>query len=189
MSLLKNGIADVNTEDPADIQIAKEDLLSLINATDARLTINGIYSKMPQDEFWVGGSWSGDIVAAAIYYLPAGVPASVLGYWYPPTGGGMIGNDLMVLLQSGKNPRLAHEFLNFMLDKTNSYNNFVNFNGYQTPMPSIDPSTLVPDVIPSSLSEAVVVPQYFDDGHFLLELTPAGTAVWTAAWDEIKAGG
>ncbi len=88
MALLKNGITDVNTEDPADIQIAKDDLLALINATDARLTINGIYSKMPQDEFWVGGSWSGDIVAAAIYYLPKGVPASVLGYWYPDDGWG-----------------------------------------------------------------------------------------------------
>ncbi len=189
MSLLKNGIADVNTEDPADLQIAKDDLLALINATDARLTINGIYSKMPQDEFWVGGAWSGDIVAAAIYYLPKGVPASVLGYWYPQTGGGMIGNDLMVLLQSGKNPRLAHEFLNFMLDKTNSYNNFINFNGYQTPMTSIEPSALVPDVVPPSLSETVVVPKYFDDGRFLLELTPDGTAAWNAAWDEIKAGG
>ena len=100
----------------------------------------------------------------------------------------MIGNDLMVLLQSGKNPRLAHEFLNFMLDKTNSYNNFIHFNGYQTPMSSIDPSALVPTVVPPSLSEAVVVPQYFDDGYFLLELTPEGTAVWNSAWDEIKAG-
>jgi spermidine/putrescine transport system substrate-binding protein len=189
MSLLKNGITDVNTEDPAQIQLAKDDLLALINATDARLTINGIYSKMPQDEFWVGGSWSGDIVAAAIYYLPAGVPASVLGFWYPQTGGGMIGNDLMVLLNSGQSPRLAHEFLNFMLDKKNSYNNFINFNGYQTPMNSIDPSALVPAVIPASLSETVVVPKYFDDGYFSLELTPEGTGLWNAAWDEIKAGG
>ena len=76
-----------------------------------------------------------------------------------------------------------------MLDKTNSYNNFINFNGYQTPMNSIDPSALVPAVIPASLSETVVVPKYFDDGRFLLERTPDGTAVWNAAWDEIKAGG
>ena len=45
MSLLKNGIANVNTEDPADIQVAKDDLLALINATDAQLTINGIYPR------------------------------------------------------------------------------------------------------------------------------------------------
>jgi hypothetical protein len=76
-----------------------------------------------------------------------------------------------------------------MLDKTNSYNNFIHFNGYQTPMTSIKPSELVPDVIPPSLSEAVVDPKYFDDGRFLLELTPDGTALWNAAWDEIKAGG
>jgi spermidine/putrescine transport system substrate-binding protein len=189
MALLKNGITEVNTEDPDQIQAAKNDLLKMIDATDAGLTINGIYSKMAQDQYWVGSSWSGDVVAAAIYYLPKGTPASVLGYWYPPNGGGMIGNDLMVIPSSGKNPRLAHEFLNFMLDRTHSYANFVNFNGYQTPMPSINPAELVPKVIPPTLSEAVVQPSYFDKGHFLLELTPEAQSLWTAAWDEIKAGG
>jgi hypothetical protein len=76
-----------------------------------------------------------------------------------------------------------------MLSKKNSYNNFVNFNGYQTPMTSINPSELVPKVIPQTLTKTVVQPKYFDTGHFLLELTPSGTAMWTAAWDEIKAGG
>lgn len=189
MALLKNGIADVNTEDPAQIAIAKDDLLKLTQATSAGISINGIYVKMAEDQMWVGSSWSGDVVAAAIYYLPKGTPPSVLGYWYPPDGGGMIGNDLMVIPASGKNPRLAHEFINFMLNKKNSYNNFVNFNGYQTPMTSINPPELVPKVIPQTLTKTVVQPKYFDTGHFLLELTPSGTAMWTAAWDEIKAGG
>ena len=63
----------------------------------------------------------------------------------------MIGNDNMVIPTSGQNPRLAHEFINFMLDKNISFENFVNFNGYQTPLKSINPRTVVPDVLPENL--------------------------------------
>jgi spermidine/putrescine transport system substrate-binding protein len=189
MALLKNGIEDVNTADASAIATAKDDILDLIDRTNAQLTINGIYVKMPQDEFWVGSSWSGDIGAAYVFNLPKGVPGSVLGFWYPEGGGGMIGNDNLVIPTSGQNPRLAHEFINYMLDKTVSYRNFVNFNGYQTPLDSIKPSAVVPDVLPENLSEAVVRPVDFKKGHFLLALTPAANSLWTAAWDEVKAGG
>ena len=189
MALLRNGVNDVNTDDAAAIATAKDDVLDLIDRTNAQLTINGIYVKMPQDEFWVGSSWSGDIGAAYVFNLPKDTPASVLGFWYPEGGGGMIGNDNMVIPTSGQNPRLAHEFINFMLDKDISFRNFVNFNGYQPPLRSINPNTVVPDVFPENLAEAVVEPGFFDDGHFLLALTPAANSLWTAAWDEIKAGG
>src|SRR6266545_5011634 len=150
MALIKNGIKDVNTGDPKFIDMAKNDVLALIDATDAKLTINGIYSRMAEDVFWVGSSWSGDVCSAAFCYLPKGVSPDVLGFWYPSDGGGVIGNDLMVVPTSSKNPRLAHEFINFMLDKTNSFANFTNWNGYQTPMNSIDPANLVPKVVPPS---------------------------------------
>ncbi len=190
MALLKNGIDDVNTADPALITKAKDDLIALIKATNPLISINDIYVKMPEDQVWVGSSWSGDVIAAAEFYLPKGTPSSVLGYWYPKGGGGMIGNDLITIPASGKNPRLAHEFLNFMLDKKNSYGNFVNWNGYQTALTSVEPSTLVPSVIPPSLSRAVVVPEYFDykPVHFLLGLTPEAENLWNQAWAEIKAG-
>lgn len=189
MALMKNGITDVNTGDPKLIDMAKDDVLKLIDATNAQLTINGVYVKMAEDVYWVGSSWSGDVVAAAIYYLPKGVSPDVLGFWYPPDGGGVIGNDLMVIPASSKNPRLAHEFINFMLDKTNSFANFENWNGYQTPMNSINPSALVPKVIPPSLQEAIVVPKFFDTGSFILGVDPSVDALYTKAWDEIKAGG
>ena len=189
MALLRNGVTDVNTGNAADIATAKDDILNCINRTNAQLTINGIYTGMPQDQFWVGGSWSGDITAAFIFYLPKDTSPSVLGFWYPKGGGGMIGSDTITIPTAGKNPRLAHEFLNFMLDKDVSYSNFVNFNGYQTPLNSINPESLVPDVIPQNLAETIVLPEYFDNGHFLLALTPSANSLWSAAWDEIKAGG
>ncbi len=189
MGLIKNGIKDVNTGDASLITKSKNDILALINATDAQLTINGIYSKMAEDVYWVGSSWSGDVCSAAFYYLPKGVSPDVLGFWYPADGGGVIGNDLMTIPASSPNPRLAHEFINFMMNKKNSFANFTNFNGYQTPMTSINPGALVPNVIPPSLSEAVVVPTFFDTGSFILGVSPAVDALYSQAWDEIKAGG
>ena len=205
MALLKNHItADVNTADSAALSAAKDDILKMIDATSPYIQINGVYVKMAHDDMWVGQAWSGDIVAAYLYYAPPKTPNDVWGFWYPSDGHGVIGNDLMVLPKSGQNPRLAHEFLNFMLDKINSYGNFANWNGYQTPMTSINPGDLVASkpygptgVIyqsggklryPPRLSEAVVQPGQFDKGYFLLELTPAAQSLWTAAWDEIKAG-
>ena len=46
----------------------------------------------------------------------------------------MIGNDLLAIPTAAKNPRLAHEFINFMLDEKYGYENFVNWNGYQPPL-------------------------------------------------------
>jgi spermidine/putrescine transport system substrate-binding protein len=189
MALMKNGIKDVNTGDPKLIDMAKNDILALIDATDAKLTINGIYSRMAEDVFWVGSSWSGDVCSAAFYYLPKDVSPEVLGFWYPPDGGGVIGNDLLVVPTSSENPRLAHEFINFMLDTKNSFANFTNWNGYQPPTTSIEPTALVPKVIPPSLEEAVVVPSFFDTGSFILGVKPSVDALYSAAWDEIKAGG
>ena len=76
-----------------------------------------------------------------------------------------------------------------MLDKKISMANFLNFNGYQTPLESISPGALVPKTIPQNLAETVVKPKFFDSGQFSLALTPAANSLWNAAWDEIKAGG
>ena len=53
----------------------------------------------------------------------------------------MIGNDLLVVPTAAENPRLAHEFINFMLDEKHGTSNFVNWNGYQPPFTSIEPET------------------------------------------------
>ena len=58
--------------DPAAIAQAKDDLVEMHRpATDARITVNGVYAKLPEDEFWVHQAWSGDIVGAQ-WYLPEG---------------------------------------------------------------------------------------------------------------------
>jgi spermidine/putrescine transport system substrate-binding protein len=95
----------------------------------------------------------------------------------------------MAVLKSGKNPVLAHHFLNFMLDEKNAYENFAQFVGYQPPLTSLDPDRLVADeVVPASLRSAVVRESDFDAGLQELELSPDGQVLWQNAWAEFKAG-
>ena len=77
--------------------------------------------------------------------LPAeqGRPATLLRFWHPVKGKGPIQNDMWSICSTTKKPVLAHLFLNFMLDNSNAYSNFVNFNGYQPPLNEIDPEDLV----------------------------------------------
>jgi spermidine/putrescine transport system substrate-binding protein len=187
--LIRNGVTDPNADDPAAITAAKDAILQMINENDARLTINGTYSKLPEGEFSVSQAWSGDIVGAQ-WYLPKGTGADVLGYWYPPDNKGLIGNDTITIPAIAEHPRLAHEFLNFMLDEKWGFVNFSQWNGYQPPFTSIDPDRLVAEgVVPETLSMAVVSEDMFTQGYVQGELSAEADKLWLDAWAEIQAGG
>ena len=185
--LLKNGITNVNTEDPKDIDLAKKELKSLIDAVNIKLSTDD-YTNLPEDKAWVHQMWSGSAVSAQ-WYLPEGTTAKALGYWFPRDGRGPIGNDMIAVPKSAKHPVLAHHFLNYLLDAKHGYDNFVNYVGYQPPFVSIDPDRLVADgVVPKNLRTAVVRESDFKSGYFELELTPSGEKLWQNAWAEFKAG-
>jgi spermidine/putrescine-binding protein len=102
----------------------------------------------------------------------------------------MVGNDLLVVPTSAKNPRLAHEFINFFLDDKIGTDNFVNWNGYQPPFTSIDPNTLVDKgIVAPNLASAVVTEDMFKTDLTPIELPPECDQMWLDAWAEIKAGG
>lgn len=188
LALLRRGVTDLNTGDGAAITQAKDDLIDMIEKTDARLSINGVYVKLTEDELWASQSWSGDIVSSQ-YYLPKGVKTDVLGYWYPPDRKGSINNDLIVVPSTATNPRLAHEFLNFFLDKKWGFSNFADWNGYQPPFDSIKPKQLISDeIVPATVPDAVLTKQDFDAGYFQLELTPEVDQLWLDGWDEVTVG-
>jgi spermidine/putrescine transport system substrate-binding protein len=189
VTILRNGSLDVNTQDPAVIEAAKQAILQTINDNQARLTINGVYAKLPAGDYTVAESWSGDIVGASIFYLPPGVSSDILGYWKPEDGKTMIGNDLLVVPKVSKNPRLAHEFINFFLDEKNGFDNFSGYNGYQPPFNSINPQTLVQKgIVPETLTSAVVTEDMFKKDLTPYELPPEVDQMWLDAWTEIKAG-
>jgi len=188
VTILRDGSLDVNTCDPSLIDQAKQDIEQTIGDNDARLTINGVYAKLPAGDFTVAESWSGDIVGAQ-WYLPKGVGTDILGYWRPENGKTMVGNDLLAIPAAAKNPRLAHEFINFFLDDKVGTENFTQWNGYQPPFVSIDPSTLIDKgIVPENLGSAVVTEDMFKTDLTPIELAPDCDQMWLAAWDEIKAG-
>jgi spermidine/putrescine transport system substrate-binding protein len=187
MVLLRQGISDVNTSSEADLKIVGEQLNALVAATSPKVTIT-MYNDLPAGQLGLSQMWSGDIINAQSY-LPDGVSTDILQYWFPPDGKGLVDNDLMVVLRGGKNPVLAHLFLNHMLDPEVAMQNFSAI-GYQPPQNSITPESLVAEeFIPDNLRTAIVRPEYFDTGYRLLELDAANDEAWHNVWRAFKAGG
>jgi spermidine/putrescine transport system substrate-binding protein len=185
--LLKNGIQDINTEDPEHIAHAQSELESLIDAVNVKLSTDD-YTNVPEGRAWVHQMWSGSAISAQ-WYLPEGLGTEALGFWFPPDGKGTIGNDMMAIPRSAKNPVLAHHFLNYLLDVKHGYDNFAQFVGYQPPLTALDPDRLVTDeIVPAHLKSAIVRESDFDTGYFLTELSPDGQIAVQNAWAEFKAG-
>jgi spermidine/putrescine transport system substrate-binding protein len=188
MVLLRNGKTDINTSSADDLKLIGDQLTALVQATSPKVTIT-MYSDMPAGQIGLSQMWSGDIINAAMNYLPEGTGPEILQYWFPEDGKGMVDNDLLVVLKGGKNPVLSHLFLNHMLQPESATQNFAQI-GYQPPQNSINPDSLVADgTIPENLKSAVVKPEWFDVGYRLLELDSANDAAWHNVWRAFKAGG
>ena len=188
MVLLRAGKTDVNTTSAQDLKLVGDQLNALVAATSPKVTIT-MYSDMPAGQIGLCQMWSGDIINSALSYMPEGVSPDILRYWFPADGKGLVDNDLLIMLRSGKNPVLAHLFINHLLDPEVAQQNFAQ-TGYQPPQNNINPDSLVSSgFIPENLKSAIVKPEYFDTGYRLLELDPANDAAWHNVWRAFKAGG
>jgi spermidine/putrescine transport system substrate-binding protein len=99
-----------------------------------------------------------------------------------------VNNDLAVVLRSGRNPVLAHLFLEHLLDPEVAMAN-LSATGYQPPQNTLSAQKLVADeYIPENLRSATVLPGSFDVGYRTLELSPEADARWQAVWQRFKAG-
>ena len=180
-------IPDLNTEDPEIIAKAGRDLSELTKISNVKVDITD-YQTLPEAKSWLHQAWSGDMLAAVLYYLPKGTKPDVISFWGPDQGG-VVQNDLLWVVSASKKPVLAHAFLNFMLDTKNAYDNFVQFNGYTPPQNTIDAESLVKKgLIPKSVSGAVLRPDQFANNQELLALSVEGAKLWQNAWATFKAG-
>jgi spermidine/putrescine transport system substrate-binding protein len=178
---------DLNTEDADTISKAETDLAELSGICNPKVTITD-YQTLPEGKTVLHHSWSGDLLSAAFYYLPKGVKADVLSYWRPKENG-VVQNDFFGIGRTAKQPVLAHQFVNFMLDEKNAYDNFVNFTGYTPPQNGIDADALLKQgLIPKTLQEAIVRPEEFATNQELLQLSVTGERLWDDAWSKFKAG-
>src|SRR3954463_8115398 len=185
---MRKGIRpDLNTEDESLVSKAESDLAELSGICNPKVTITD-YQTLPEGKTVLHHSWSGDLLSAAFYYLPKGVKPDVLSYWRPKENG-VVQNDFFGIGRTAKHPVLAHQFVNFMLDEKNAYDNFVNFTGYTPPQNGIDADALLKQgLIPKTLEEAVIRPEEFASNQELLQLSVAGQRLWDDAWSKFKAG-
>jgi len=184
LGLMKNGIFNLNTTNPAQINAAGQSLQNLAHLTNMHVD-NNDYTEIPSGQIWIHHAWSGDI-AAAQGYMPKGVPVDVIGYWFPTDGKGPVGNDLITVLRSAPNPVLAHHFMNYLLDLPNVLTN-ISFNGYMQPLTEVTPQRLVKEqLLPPSLMSTAVLPSYFRRGVMELQIPVTASALWEQAWLQAK---
>jgi len=186
MSMLREGLEDMNTEDPDTVRAAGERLQELVDAVQVKIDISG-YTEVPEGRATVHQCWSGDMISAQ-YYLPSGDSPDVLGYWYPTDSPGVVGNDTMAVIAGAEHPVLAHHFLNYVLDEQNALRNF-EWVGYQPALQKFSPRYLSSEgYVPANLETAVVTADQYNEGHQLLQLSPDGSALWDEVWATVKSG-
>jgi spermidine/putrescine transport system substrate-binding protein len=186
-ALMRAGSTNLNTEDPVQIEAAIQDLIKLNDDVRVKVAING-YETLPTGRIVLGQMWSGDVLNAAIAYLPKNVPATALSYAYQEVGG-PVANDIITVAAAAQKPVMAHRFLNYLLDTGVALENFVDFVGYQPPIKGIDPASLIKnEVIPPNLATALVTPEAFANANAYLGLTVDGQRLWDRGWQQFRAG-
>jgi spermidine/putrescine transport system substrate-binding protein len=178
---------DLNTEDAELIEKAQRDLSELGDICNPKIAITG-YQTLPEGKTVLHHSWSGDLLGAAFYYMPKGVPPTVLSFWGPDQNG-VVQNDFFCIGKEAGSPVLAHQFVNFLLDEKTAYTNFVDYTGYTPPQKTFDADALIDrGLIPRTLASAIVRPEQFAANQELLQLSVQGQRLWDQAWSQFKAG-
>ena len=190
LGLIKNGITDVNTSDPKQIDLAKNDLLALVDAVNPRFDHTD-YRDMFAGLAHVHHSWSGNI-GFAHYYAPKPSDIETLSYWWPAAGDsghpGIVGSDTLGVLSSGKAPVLTHMLINELLDPEVAKDNSA-YEGYQNPQSSFDPDQFVAEgIVAANLKDTITLREDFEKGLRQLELEPSAAQMWQRAYQEISGG-
>jgi spermidine/putrescine transport system substrate-binding protein len=187
MALMRRGVTNLNTEDPALLERASADLQDLNSKVRVKVTISD-YETLPAGRMWLHQSWSGDLISAVISYLPEGTPPTVLSYWYQRAGGPIF-NDCVVVGAKATKPVMAHRFLNYMLDPKVAYENFTGYVGYQPPITAIDAQKLFDDgLLPQNLANTVVTHEDYANGNAYLTLSAKGRKLWDDNWTAFRNG-
>jgi spermidine/putrescine transport system substrate-binding protein len=187
MALMRRGVTNLNTEDPALLEQASKDLQQLDRDIGIKVAISD-YETLPAGRIFLHQSWSGDVISAVLSYLPEGTKPDVLGYWQQAEGGPIF-NDCICVGAKAAKPVMAHRFLNFIMESKVAYENFAGYVGYQPPQNSIDPNVLFDrGIVPETLRQTVVTREAFQGGNAYLTLTPEGDQLWNKAWADFRGG-
>lgn len=187
MALLRRGVTDVNTADAELIERAGADLSELVDLMNIKVNIEA-YKDIPEGATELAHTWSGDMLAGAYSYLPEGTDPSVLGWWYPADGVGVVNNDCIAVTANAKNPVLAHLWINHLLDTANAEENF-SWNGYLPPIQGLDADYLIEnEYAPENLRSAVLDDSIIGKGLRFEPLPVDTDRLWEETWSRFTAG-
>lgn len=194
MALLRNGVTDPSQASEEELQAAGDALVELIDLVDVRYTIDGAYVGIPEGRFGLHHAWSGDLVNSQ-YYWPEDGDYTVTRYLWPARAEGSsavgpISSDTMAIPINAERPVLAHQFMNFMLDETNSLDNF-GWVGYQPPQNSLTPDYLIENEwVAEFLRTALVTPEDFELESAWVQgpLDAETEALWSDQWTRATSG-
>lgn len=180
--------ADINTEDPAILDDAKQMLLDGVD------TMNWKFDHVDYNElgtFAIHQAWSGQ-VSYYQYYLPEGLTIDKFSYVWPPKdgggGNGIITNDVFAIPKGAQSPVLAHLMIDWLLDVDNAASNY-SYEGYQPPINEITPDSILEDgLVPENLANILITEDDFSLGVPQVELSPETNQLWQQIYTEVTGG-
>ncbi|MEX2406936.1 MAG: spermidine/putrescine ABC transporter substrate-binding protein [Actinomycetota bacterium] len=180
--------ADINTDDPAVLESAKQMLLEGVD------TMNWKFDHVDYNElgtFAIHQTWSGQVVYYQ-YYLPEGLTIDRFSYVWPPKdaagGNGIITNDMFAIPKGAPSPVLAHLLIDWMLDPANAALNY-SYEGFQPPINEITPESILADeLVPPNVANILITEDDFPLGIPQVELAPATNQLWQQIYTEVTGG-
>lgn len=133
LAFLRNGITSFDSITQEQIDTAVKDVQQLIGK-GAKFQYT-CFQPLGSGVEVLAQGWNGDVLVTP-QNLPAGVPETVVSYWFPDDGAGAVNSDFWCIPKASKNPVLAHLFMNHFLEETNAISNYKDV-GYQQPLQSI----------------------------------------------------
>ena len=146
---------------------------------------DGPYAELQTGEYAIQQAWSGDVLSAKRFGDGTDRTLASTGFVWP--AGGVVGCDLTAVCAGGRNPVLAHRFLDYLLEEEVALDNFA-WNGYQPPVASAQPSSFADPafpwstIVPAHLLDAILAPEDLVTGTFLRPLDASREAVWQQGW-------
>ncbi len=111
---------------------------------------------------------------------------TAFSYWWPKDGKGPIDNDMLALVRGGKNPVLAHLFLNHVLDVEQAFSNY-SYILYQQPLNAMTPEAVVQrKLVPPNLQNTLIVEDQFKTGYVSGPLSTPAATLWENAWAAVS---
>jgi spermidine/putrescine transport system substrate-binding protein len=190
LALLRDGVTDVRAAGDDQLAEAADALERAVREAGVRFTVDGAEEGLAEGTFAAHQAWSGDVLTARRYAEADGEEGASRLRYLSPGPARVVGLDLTAVGARGRNPVLAHAFLDHLLRFDVAMDNFT-WNGYQPPLNGAtreafaDPTFRWRDAVPANLREAIIEPAEFAAGQMLVGFGPSERARWLAQWNRV----